>query len=431
MTAISTPTKRDLLFYAVVVFLVAAGARFTFLALRGPTISPDSADFLLLAENIRVHGAYSLETAPPFTPSIRRAPIYAFFLAALPVAKGNRAVAAAVLQVLLDSAVAVMVLLLAMQSSGLRWRWSIAAGFAYAIFPGAIYASTTVLTEPLFTALVVGGVLAAVIGFSKDRLRLTALAAVLLALAALCRPIALPIPVIFAGIYLLRRAGRRRWLHCAVLLGCTAVIIAPWAVRTTRVSERLVVVNGASAVPFYVATRTDWDQKDQATLWTRFVNEDEYGRRLAAARTPKEVAEADRVGGRMGLENIRANPRGYLSSRLRTLPYLVITSFDNFTGFNESFRALWQQRSVFKLALKLTLLLLFSLVPFGLAWIGLIPSRRNLPAILVAVVWLYMLAANLPMWVEYRFWVPAIPFLLVTAAHGSAFLAQRMNDRMG
>jgi hypothetical protein len=422
MTAISTHTKRDFLFYAVVVFLVAAGARFAFLAFRGPTLSPDSADFLLLAENIRTHGAYSLDTAPPFTPSIRRAPVYAFFLAALPMAKTNRAVAAAVLQVLLDAGVAVMVLLLALRSSVLRWRWSIAAGFAYAIFPGAIYASTTVLTEPLFTSLLVGGVLAAVVGFSKDRLRLTALAGVLLALAALCRPIALPIPVIFAGIYLLRKTSRRRWLHGAVLLGCTAAIMAPWAIRTTRVAEQLVVVNGASAVPFYVATRTDWDQKDQATLWTRFVNEDEYGRRLAAAKTPKEVAEADRVGGRMGLENIRANPRRYLSSRLRTLPYLVVTSFDNFTGINGSFRTLWQQGSVLKLALKLALLFLFSLVPFVLAWLGLIPGRRNLAALLVSVVWLYMLAANLPMWVEYRFWVPAIPFLLVTAAHGAQFL---------
>lgn len=423
MTPISTQPKRSLLFYALVVFLVAAGARFTFLALRGPTLSPDSVDFIQLAQNLREHGAYSLETAPPFTPSIRRAPVYAFFLAALPVANANLPVAAAVLQILLDAGVAVMVLLLALQSLDLRW--SIAAGLAYAIFPGAIYASTTVLTEPLFTALLVAGVLAAVLAFSKNRSRMTALAGVLLALAALCRPIALPIPVIFAVVYLLRRGSRRRWLHCAVLLGCTALVIAPWAIRTTQVSEQVVFINGASAVPFYVATRTDWDQKDQATLWTRFITEDEYGRRLAAAKSPKEVVEADRFGAGRGMQNIRANPKAYLSSRARTLPYLVITSFDNFTGFNESFRTLRQQGRVLKLALKLALLFLFSLLPFVLAWIGLIPSRRNLPAVLVAVVWLFMLAANLPMWVEYRFWVPAIPFLFVTAAHGAQFLRRR------
>jgi hypothetical protein len=43
----------------------------------------------------------------------------------------------------------------------------------------------------------------------------------------------------------------------------------------------------------------------------------------------------------------------------------------------------------------------------------------------VATVWLYILVANLPLWVEYRFWIPAVPFVFISAAQGAHFLARK------
>jgi hypothetical protein len=423
--------KRPLLTCAVAVFLVAAGVRITFLALRGPVLTPDSVDYVRLASNIRAHGAFSLDLEPPFSPTIRRAPLYPALLAILPVSIGKLPIWASGFQLLLDSGVAVMVLLVA--SASLSLRWATGAGIAYAVFPGAIYFSTNVLSEPLFTFFLVGGVLAAVNGLRSGRGKLTAVGGILLGLATLCRPVALPLPVLLVGVCLLQRGSPQRWAHYFLLIGCAALVILPWSVRSTVVSNHVVLVQGIAPALFYAATRTDWDQQDQESLWLRFGRESEYGRRLGAARTAAEIAEADRLGLHLAIENVRSNPRAYFVSRVKSFPYLFITSFDTFTRINSSFRTLWLQGDFAKLAVKVVLMLLFAVAPFVLALIGLVPSRRDLSAMLVATVWLYTLAANLPMWVEYRFWVPVVPFMLVSAAIGacqlSAWLTARKNGR--
>jgi hypothetical protein len=421
---------RGILLWGAVVFLVAAGARITLLALRGPALSPDSADYIRLAENIRAHGVFSLDLAPPFTPSIRRPPLYPFILSALPVSESSLPKWTALLQALLDSGTAVMVLVLASLFLGLRWATGV--GLMYAFFPGALYQSTAILTESLFTALLVGGVLATLGGLRKDRLLFTALGGLLLGLAALCRPIALPLPAIVAGVSLFS-AGllRRRCSHYLVLVACAAIMTAPWIVRATHVSNELVLIQGSAAVNFYVTTLTAWDQKDQESLWKRFADEDPYGRRLAAARNPHEVVEADRFGTRLGLQNVRSNPKAYIASRIKAFPYLFISSFDSFTGINKSFQTLWSQHDLPRLAIKTLLMLLFSAAPFFFALIGLILGRRELPAMVVATIWSYMLAANIPMWVEYRFWLPAVPFLFISAAQGVRLLARRLQGPPG
>ena len=58
------------------VFVVALAARLTYIALVPPRLTPDSFDYLTLANNIRTHASFSLSTAAPYTPTIRRAPGY-------------------------------------------------------------------------------------------------------------------------------------------------------------------------------------------------------------------------------------------------------------------------------------------------------------------------------------------------------------------
>lgn len=333
---------------------------------------------------------------------------------------------ASIAQVLLDSGTAALVFLFV--SMVLSLRWATAAGLSYAVFPAAIYYSTNILSESLFTFLLVGGVVAVAIGFRRDRLLLTALGGALLAFATLTRPIALPLPFLFAGVSLLYRGLSRRWLHYAMLILCLALVVAPWAIRCTRASRQLVLVQGIGPALFYVGTRSDWNQQDSG-IWLRFSRTVDYGRRLAEARNAEEIANADRLGFPLGMQNIKSNPRGYLVSRVKSYPYLFMNSFDTFTGINKSFGTLWSEGDVLRLASKLLLMFVFAIAPFILAWIGLIPVRRNLAAMMGALVWLYVLAANLPMWVEYRFWVPAVPFMLAGATMGAHYLWARLRGK--
>lgn len=436
-TRITEPAPiRSLFVVGAAVFLIALSARVAFLETNGVQLTPDSADYILLAKNLRAHGAFSLEAEPPLTPTIRRAPLYPVFLAAFVRPGGisiNGVVAA---QIIMDAAVAVFVFLLVFMIIP-SVRWAVGAGLTYALYPGAIYVTPSILSEPSFTFFLVAGVLSVVIAFQQDAPKWSAVGGILLGLAALCRTIALPLPFLFSavlilivGVCVVPMRFSRRLLHSALLIGCTALVVVPWTIRCTRLSERLVIVQGATSVLFYAGTRTDWNQKDQESLWRKFATEDPFGRRVTTAKTPKELADADQVGSELAFQNIRANPRGYLSLRARTFPFLFLTSFDNFTGLHKSFSMAYREGAWLTLFIKATLLIGFSLAPTILGVIGLWGSWRNVAAALASLVWIYTAAINFPMWIEYRYWVPVIPFLLVSSTAGLHLLVTKLNRKL-
>jgi uncharacterized membrane protein len=141
------------------------------------------------------------------------------------------------------------------------------------------------------------------------------------------------------------------------------------------------------------------------------------------------VVEADQFGIRQAIRNVQADPFAYLVSRLRSYPHLFLTSFDRFTRINTSFAQLLATRDVARLVVKTTLLIVFSLAPFLLGLAGLWPARKNAVASYVAVIWLAVLVSYLPMWVQYRYWLPAVPFLLVSAASSLETIMQWASKR--
>ena len=428
---------RSLLIAAAIVFLIAIGARVAFLATQPVKLAPDSLDYLKLANNIRAHGVFSLEDGPPFTPTIRRAPVYPIFLAAF-IRSGEVWIGGVVgAQIVMDAIVAVFVFLLVLTAIP-SLRWAVATGVVYALYPGVIYLTPTILSESLFIFLSVAGVLAVVIAFQNDSFKWIALGGILLGLAIQCRSIALPLPFLFSAFLILAppvsavsKLLSRRLVHSLLLIGCSALVVAPWAIRSTRLSESLVIVQGAGSALFYVGTRADWNQQDAESAWRKFATEDSLGRRLTMAKEPKELADADRLASELAFQNVRANPLGYLILRLRSFPYLFLTSFDSFTGVHKSFGTAYREGAWFILLLKATLLTGLSLTPTVLGLIGWLASWRAPATALAAVVWTYTAVVNFPIWIEYRYWVPAIPFLLVSATAGLHLLVTKARKQRG
>jgi 4-amino-4-deoxy-L-arabinose transferase-like glycosyltransferase len=417
---------------AGVVFLLAAATRLIFLAWRGPAMTPDSQEYVKLAQNLLAHGTLSLDVAAPFNPTIRFPPLYPALIAALSWIGAPSLVMVATVQSVLDAVAAVMLLLMARTLVPLKWALFIA--LAYAFHPGAIASTRTILTETLFTALLISAIWILALALKRDRVPITAFSALFLGLAVLCRPIGLLLPFVLSVPVLLVLKRRRAVLHAVVLIGATLLVVMPWSIRSSRIAGKLVMVQDSSVAGalFYVATRSDWDQKDQSTLWPRF--SEEATRMVSAAETrhqsdPQEEIRPDRLLLVEGLRNIRANPDKYLISRVRSFPYLFITSYDSVTGINKSFGTLAAQRDLLPLAAKLILLFTFSLLPFLLGLVGLIPSRRNITAALCATVWLFVLVFYIPLWVEPRYWTPCIPFLLISSALGAHTLWNRYSHR--
>lgn len=407
------------------VFMLGFVVRILFLAWRGPDMSFDSSEYLTLAHNILNHGAFSLELAAPFTPSIRRAPLYPAFLAMLSWLRLLSPSFIVIVQAVLDAAVAAMIVVIARVV--LPLKWAMAAAVAYAIHPGAIYTASTVLSEPLFTFLQCGSLLLLVLALKTNRLLLSVCSGVLMGLAVLCRPIALLLPFILCGILLLSgQTDRRRW-HALVLMGLTILVVAPWSLRCSYVSGHLVVVQGSGAVNFWAPSLWSLDQKDQQKIWA-VQPETAKSRKVDRPYTAADAVEDDHLLFQEALRNIRANPLKYAQSRARAFPYLFISSFDSFSGVNKSFAELRAEHDVVRLGLKIFLLIGFSLAPMLLAALGVWGARRNLPATLCASIWISTLLIHLPLWIEYRFWVPVLPFLLVCAAMGARIIGRRFRS---
>lgn len=363
----------------------------------------DSYQYLGIARNLVNHGAFSFDPEPPYTPTIRRAPFYPAFLALLYLLDLRSPLRIAYVQALLGALCCVLVFLVARRIASDRWA-TIAACY-YAVFPGGVGIICSVSAETLFTLLLLASVLLTVEGIQwKSRLTI-AFAGATLVLSALCRPISLPLSVIFALVIWFRSS---RGLAVAFALGAI-LALTPWAIRTTLVSRAFVPIQGYSAANIYMASQWWIDHKDYAAVMRGF-ELSPYGLALRAAKNPAETAQADKLGVALTMQNVKTDLRAYLRSRLRAWPYLFITS-----SGGASLGECWMRRDYKQLGRKLLFMAVFSLLPFALACLGLIRLWKDTAFALCAAVWLFTLVVHLPLWVEYRFWVPAFPFLTICA----------------
>jgi len=408
------------------VFLFALCLRFTYLAIVGPpthaNLVEDSYQYLIIAQNLLNHGAFSLETAPPFIPTTRRPPVYPAFLSLLYLLRMYTTLQIAIVQAGLGALCCMLVFHLAKQVMTER-RATLAACYC-AILPAGLALSTSVSSETLFTLLLLSSVALTVEGIRRKSAVIIAGAGATLSLSALCRPISLPLIAIFAVILALRSSLR---LAAFFVLG-SVILFAPWAARTSLVSRAFTPVQGYSAANVYLASQWWVDQKDYAAAM-RGLEQSPYGLALRAAKNPEETARADRMGAELAMRNITSAPKAYLLSRLKAWPHLFIRSF------GASLRECWAGRYYVLLALKLSFLFVFSIAPLASALLSLRRVPENPPLAFCAAVWTFTLVVHLPLWIEYRFWVPAFPFLTICAFAASTGLprpgaVERAIDRL-
>ncbi|HEX3068429.1 MAG TPA: hypothetical protein VHX14_07625, partial [Thermoanaerobaculia bacterium] len=262
---------------SLAVFALALAVRLVFLILTGPHISTDTSEYEAIGSNIAAGNGVSLDTAAPFIPTVRRPPAYPAFLA---IVNGRGLVhryRVAAIQIVLDSAVAVAILML---TAAVPMRSArIAAAVIYVLHPAAVEAASTILTETLFTFLVACAAMLVIAARKSDRLALSLIAGIIMGLSVLCRPLG----VIYAGSAVLMLLAWRRQpralVHAAGFAAACALVILPWTIRCTAVTGRLVIAQAAGICNWYLPTRWDWDQNDQTAIWRAFAN-DPYGQRL-------------------------------------------------------------------------------------------------------------------------------------------------------
>ncbi len=225
------------LFKALFLFLLLAAAFALRLGAINRTqvhnpIQADAREYLLYAYNLRTHGIYSrtdtLTQRQTPKPDALRPPGYPLFLWSLWNDRRDFFLwRVTFVQAILDTFTVLLVFLIARRT--LSFPWAALATLLTAFSPHLISANTYLLTETLFTFLMMLGLW--VVTMAPDRPWLAPAAGAILAAATLTRPTLQFFPLVLMGLSF-RLYGRKKGFRFSVglLLGFL-LLFAPWIAR--------------------------------------------------------------------------------------------------------------------------------------------------------------------------------------------------------
>lgn len=193
--------------------------------------TPDSKGYHRLALNLLAGRGFSLSSQAPYAPDSLRTPTYPAFLALIYAVAGPHPVAAIAVQVVLSALTCVLTYRLGEQLWGNHERWI--AGLLLAVSLGSIVYANYLLTETLFTFLLVAACERLVAYWRGRSERDLALVGLALGLAILCRPIAAYLPLVMIVLMVaMHWPSIRQALRSALILALvTVLLVGPWVVR--------------------------------------------------------------------------------------------------------------------------------------------------------------------------------------------------------
>lgn len=323
--------------------------------------------------NIAQHLPYSFSLAGAATSF--RAPFYPFFIFVF-----SHPLALSLAQIVLSLITCWIVYLIGKRFSP---RVAIASALLFALAPLTSQISVQVLSETLFTFLVVVGIY-----FWTDRPGISGIA---FGLGILTRPLLLPFSIVLLALGIKQRR--------LILVGAISLLmVLPWTVRNAIVFKEFIPVSTAGmGLNLYVGT-IDLKYGTGDTLWSQIVNS-EY-------RTDYYSRDKERALRRKAIDFIVAQPLEWLRIRIRQYPRLFMDGQETLPG--------GKVRQFGFLTGNLILLVL-----------AVVSWRKELYLISFP---LFLSLIHLPLWTDNRYSLPMMPMVIILAVLGARrllLLAQR------
>jgi len=359
----------------------------------------DASEYLKLGQSIAYAGIYSYDGTHP---SSYRPPLYPAFIAAADLFTGHPVATVLIAQVIFGTLTVALVCLIA--AHAYDQPTAILAGAMLAIAPMTSRYAAVLLTETLFTFLIIASL---ALWSRQHRL----IAGVLLGLATLTRASTLPF-VLIIGLIGLARINRQSHRQVLGAFAGALLILAPWAARNGGSVGRWTIADAGFGVNLLYGTV---ELRSGSNRWTQL--------RALSAEAGTTGGDQPTIDGEnrarhIALARIRAHPVSWLRARIRQWPWLFIDSGDylpidaNRVTFRQAL-AVGNGSTVFiKLIFPIA-----NVVVCSLAVVGLWLSRYRF--VELSPLWVFpafLAVAHLPMYVEPRYGLPLVPFTLILAA---------------
>jgi len=373
----------------------------------------DEQQYSQIGRTVTAGNGYGWDAA---SPTSIRPPLYPGLLALVwKIAGGNDLQAVRTVQILLSALTAALVYMLGVAIWGPRVGRLAAA--IYWLYPSLIFYDYLILTETLFTCLLVAFVLATVKLVQHPRAAFAIACGLTLGLAALTRSVLWPLPLILcpALLLVLDATWRQRLALAAMVLAGYAVVVGPWAVRNTRLQHVFTVVDTMGGMNLrmgnYEYTPDDrmWDavglQGDKN--WVYGINDD-------LGNGPITEGQKEKWAQRKAIAYMRTHP-------FTTLRRSMI-KFADFWGLEREFMAGAQKGMYappfwFEVMASAAILLGYVFVTivgaFGI-WIA-VPQDKRVHAVLLLPV-LVLMGAHTIVFGHSRYHLPVIPIFGLYAA---------------
>ncbi|MGC8838859.1 MAG: glycosyltransferase family 39 protein [Anaerolineae bacterium] len=394
--------------------MLALAVRLLVLVLYPQPVAHDALTYDALGWNLAAGHGYVLDPGGP--PTAVRGPVYPLFLAGLYALFGHRYGAVYAAQVAVDLASLALTYALAWRIYRHRGVATLAA-VGYALYLPFALQVGQVMTETLFTALLLLGVWAFFTAVERGRggraWGLQAAAGAVLGLAALTRPAGMVVPLaLAAALVWLLRPWRQALAQGAVLCAAFAVVLLPWTWRNWHLFGTFVPTSTLGGVNLYLGNFS-LDREEYLTAQTA-----EETRRmlilvraLERERASLNEAQLDQAFQEKALALIRAHPFRYLHLSANRLVRLWFN-----LGYGE------EPPSAASWTLAGTHALFLLLAARGL-WREQPGAARKAWALVAVLILFTLFHAAILAYVRFLF--PVVPLVLVVAARGAWRLAGR------
>lgn len=284
------------------------------------------------------------------------------------------------------------------------------------LYPTLIFLNVTILTETLFTLLLVAFVLLAVMLVQQPKWWTALACGVILGLGALTRSVLWPVPLLLCPLLILQipRPVRSRLALAALVLAGYAATVSPWAVRNTRLQGVPTIVDTMAGLNLRMG---NYEYTPDARMWdaVSLTGEESWVYALGQEdwdHTPTE-GEKDEWARRKAVEYMLANPG--------TTVRRAAIKFGDFWGIERTFFAGVQHglygppRWFAVLAVASIALTCVSLIVLGFAGVWLSRPDWRAQVLLLLPVALITFAHSVTFG-HPRYHVPLVPLLAVFAA---------------